>query len=323
MSFAQPFKAMDVIGELKKFAPGQETALTVGVFDGVHLGHQHLLNKLVEQASQEKLLPGVVTFDRHPEEVISPGKGLLCLTNLEQRKALIRGSGISLIVVLPFTLELSQFTAHEFISLLRKYLGLRLLVVGPDFALGRNREGNPEALKMLGQELDFKVLQVPPFELEGVIVRSTLIRELLSRGELGKVAKFLGRKFILKGEVLPGADRGRVLGFPTANILPNSLQVVPPDGVYATQVRLGGKVFPSVTNIGVRPTFGGGERWVEVHILGFQGNLYGQRLTIEFLERLRDEVHFASPEQLKTQIEKDIKNAESIAGKEGSNVGMA
>ena len=314
---------MKVLEELQSFAPEKKTALTIGVFDGVHLGHQHLLRKLIEQATQEELMPGVVTFDRHPEEVLSPDKKLIYLTDLEQRKELIRASGIPLIVTLSFTPELSQLTAREFIQLLREYLKLRLLVMGPDFALGRNREGNLETLRALGRELGFKVLPVPPFEIEGEVVRSTLIRQALVHGELKKVAKLLGRNFTLRGKVVPGADRGKELGFPTANIWPNSLKVLPPDGVYATRVRVGEKMFPSVTNIGVRPTFGGGERWIEVHIPDFQGDLYGKKLSLEFVERLRGELRFATPEDLKSQIAKDVSKAQTIIEKEDLNVGMA
>ncbi len=314
---------MKVLEELQSFAPEKETALTIGVFDGVHLGHQHLLKKLIEQATREELMPGVVTFDRHPEEVLSPDKKLIYLTDLEQRKELIRASGIPLIVTLSFTPELSQLTAREFIQLLREYLKLRLLVMGPDFALGRNREGNLETLRALGRELGFKVLPVPPFEIEGEVVRSTLIRQALVHGELKKVAKLLGRNFTLRGKVVPGADRGKELGFPTANIWPNSLKVLPPDGVYATRVRVGEKMFPSVTNIGVRPTFGGGERWIEVHIPDFQGDLYGKKLSLEFVERLRGELRFATPEDLKSQIAKDVSKAQTIIEKEDLNVGMA
>jgi len=314
---------MKVLGELQSFAPEKETALTIGVFDGVHLGHQHLLKKLIEQATREELMPGVVTFDRHPEEVLSPDKKLIYLTDLEQRKELIRASGIPLIVTLSFTPELSQLTAREFIQLLREYLKLRLLVMGPDFALGRNREGNLETLRALGRELGFKVLPVPPFEIEGEVVRSTLIRQALVHGELKKVAKLLGRNFTLRGKVVPGTDRGKELGFPTANIWPNSLKVLPPDGVYATRVRVGEKMFPSVTNIGVRPTFGGGERWIEVHIPDFQGDLYGKKLSLEFVERLRGELRFATPEDLKSQIAKDVSKAQTIIEKEDLNVGMA
>ena len=314
---------MKVVEELQNFTPERETALTVGVFDGVHLGHQHLLRKLVEQASREGLIPGVITFDRHPEEVLSPEKKLIYLTDLEQRKELIRASGIQLIVILSFTPELSQLTAREFIQLLRKYLKLRLLVIGPDFALGRNREGNVETLKTLGKELGFRVLPVLPFEVGGEVVRSTLIRQALLRGELKRVAKLLGRNFTLRGKVVPGADRGKELGFPTANIWPNSLKVLPPDGVYATRVQVGQRTFPSVTNIGVRPTFGSGERWIEVHIPGFRGDLYGKRLNLEFVKRLRDELRFASPEELKQQITQDIRKAQNTIGKEDLDVRMA
>jgi len=314
---------MKVLEELQKFAPERETALTVGVFDGVHLGHQHLLRKLIEQASREGLIPGVITFDRHPEEVLSPDKKLIYLTDLEQRKELIRASGIQLIVILSFTPELSQLTAREFIQLLRKYLKLRLLVIGPDFALGRNREGNVEALQALGSELGFRVLLVPPFKVGEEVVRSTLIRQALVGGELEKVARLLGRNFTVRGKVIPGAARGKELGFPTANIWPNSLKVLPPDGVYATQVRVGERTFPSVTNIGVRPTFGGGERWIEVHIPDFQGDLYGKKLSLEFVKWLRDELRFACPEDLQNQIARDIREAQTIIEKEGLNVRVA
>jgi len=298
--------------ELARAKPEREMALTIGVFDGVHLGHQFLIGKLKERAVEEGLLSGVVTFHRHPRLVLSPQSNITYLTSLKQRIRLLKGLGVELVLTLSFTPEMAQLGAREFVELLRRYLRVRRLVIGPDFALGRGREGGVPALKALGEELDFCVEEVPPRVYQGEVVSSTAIRGALSRGDVIKVSELLGRRFTLEGQVSKGDERGKILGFPTANLIPDPEQALPDDGVYATRAFLSETVYQAVTNIGIRPTFGGGQRLVEVHLLDFEGELYGRELEIELVARLRGEARFANAEELKAQIMKDVTQARAI-----------
>jgi len=192
---------------------------------------------------------------------------------------------------------------------------MRGLVIGPNFALGRGREGNVAVLESLGRELGFTVEVVKPLMVEGSQVSSTAVREALARGDMKTTANLLGRYFSLRGPVGGGAERGHVLGFPTANMQFDHEQAMPEDGVYATLAHIGDEIYQSVTNIGVKPTFGKGERTVEVYILGFSEDLYGQKLTIELVERLRAEMKFAGPAELSAQIKKDVEQAKTILKK--------
>jgi riboflavin kinase/FMN adenylyltransferase len=303
---------MQIEAELAAFAPRQETVLTIGVFDGVHLGHQQLIDYLKRQALVRDYLPGVVTFRNHPLEVLSPQMRLPRLTSLEERTRLLQNLGIELVVPLSFTPELAQLPARDFVALLQKHLKMRGLVIGPDFALGRSREGDVSALHSLGKELGFWVDVVPPKIINGEVVSSTSIRQALAKGDTAKVKRLLGRPHALIGQVGHGAERGRQLGFPTANLEINSSQALPSDGVYATRANVAGHSYPSVTNIGIRPTFGEGERTVEVYIIDFEGTFYGQELRLELIEHLRAEKRFPNPEELKAQISRDVERARSI-----------
>ncbi len=298
--------------ELARAAPQRETALTIGVFDGVHLGHQHLVQKLRQKAAEENLLSGVVTFRHHPRLVLYPEVKLTYLTSLSERIRLLTSLGVELIVALSFTLELAQLSAREFVSLLQRHLKMRALVIGPDFALGMGRGGDASALQALGQELNFRVELVPAKEWRGEVVSSTAIRLALSQGDPRKVSQLLGRRFRLAGQVITGDERGRMLGFPTANIAPDLEQALPADGVYATRAFVGEVVYKAVTNIGIRPTFGGSQRLIEVHLLDFEGELHGQELEIELVEQLRGEIRFASAEELKAQIARDVEGARAL-----------
>jgi len=305
---------MDIEVELARVTPRQETALTIGVFDGIHLGHRRLVERLKEEAEQGGLLAGVLTFDRHPQQVLYPESTLPYLTSKEEKMSLLRQLGVELVVVLPFTRQTAQLTARQFVSLLKEQLKMRTLVIGPDFALGRGREGDATYLKTLSREMDFHLVAVPTVRKNGEIVSSTAIRTALASGELDRVTKLLGRPFSISGQIGSGAERGRTLGFPTANLSIDPGKAVPPDGVYVTLAYINERVHPSVTNIGVRPTFGDGRRNVEVYLLDFKGDLYGQELRINLIERLRGERRFASAEELKAQIASDVEQARAILG---------
>jgi len=307
---------MEIEQELASITPQGETVLTIGVFDGVHAGHRYLLKELQQRAAERKLLSGVITFSPHPQSVLHPHNQLPWLSSLEDRVGTLQELGINIVTVLTFTPKLAQLSAREFISLVKKHLRMQGILVGPDFALGQGREGNINLLRALGREMKFSVEVIPPFTINGEVVSSTLIRQALVQGDMRKVERLMGRYFYLGGEVITSDKRGRVLGFPTANLDIRPQQALPGNGIYATIAQVDGKQFPSATNVGIRPTFGEGEKRVETHLLNYKGELYGKDIKIEFVQKLRDEQRFPSSEELKAQIEKDVREVEAILAKD-------
>jgi riboflavin kinase/FMN adenylyltransferase len=272
------------------------------VFDGVHAGHRYLLEKLQQRAAEKNLLSGVVTFNPHPQSVLHPHNQLPWLSNLEDRVRAFQELGVNIVAVLTFTPKVAQLSAREFMSLLKKHLKMRGIMVGPDFALGRGGEGNINLLRTLGDEMKFSVEVIPPYTINGEVVSSTLIRQALIQGDMRRIERLMGRHFYLKGKAITSDKRGRVLGFPT--------------GIYATITQVDGKRFPSATNIGIRPTFGEGEKIVETHLLNYMGDLYGKEIRVEFVQKLRDEQRFPSSEELKIQIERDVRKVEALLAKD-------
>jgi len=305
---------MAIEEELARLSPNKDMLLAIGVFDGVHLGHKYLISQLIEQARQQNLLSGVVTFRQHPQEVLAPQTKLPFLTDLIERSNLLKSEGIEAVIPLSFTTELAQLTARQFVNLLKKYLRMRGLVIGPDFVLGRDREGNADTLRVLGQEMNFTVTVVPPVMINGEVVSSTAIREALAGGDMKKVHALGGRPFSLHGQVVSGTGRGIKLGFPTANLDIDPEQAIPADGVYATWVYINGRAYPSMTYVGKNPTFGGSEHMVEVYVLDYHDDLYGRELRIDIMERLRGDERFNTAEELKKQIAEDVKQGKAILG---------
>ncbi len=300
--------------ELARVSPEKDTLLTIGVFDGVHLGHKYLISKLKKSAEQENLLSGVVTFRQHPLEVLAPETVLPYLTNCKEKVELLKAEGVDIVIPLTFTPELASLTAREFINLLKKHLKMRGMVVGPDFTLGKNREGNISVLRELGREMGFSVTMIAAMNFFGEVVSSTSIRKYLQEGDLKNVSKLLGRTFSLQGIVVRGEGRGRTLGFPTANLEVDSVQSLLPEGVYATWIHFGDKKYPSVTNIGKRPTFGSTDRTVETYIIDFSGDLYDRELKIDIVDLLRGEKKFRNTDELKQQIVEDIEKGKAALG---------
>jgi riboflavin kinase/FMN adenylyltransferase len=300
--------------ELTAIKPEGDTALTVGVFDGVHRGHQSLIARLNQKAAAEGLVSTVVTFKHHPRLVLKPQSHITRLTSLQERITLLERVGVRYVVPLSFTPDLSQLGAGEFVALLSRHLRMRALLIGPDFALGKGKRGDAEALAALGEELNFTVEVAPPMVLNGEVVSSTAIRNALAKGDIGKANAFLGRHFSLTGQVSRGDSRGKTLGFPTANIVPQHGQALPADGVYAVRVYVGDTAYNAVANIGLRPTFGSEERLLETYLLDFNGDLYGQEIRVEFIDRLRDEIRFPDAEELKIQMARDVEQAGELLG---------
>jgi riboflavin kinase/FMN adenylyltransferase len=310
---------MQIEQELAELSPGKDTMLTIGVFDGVHLGHKYLISQLKVLARQQDLLTGVVTFRQHPQAVLSPRTKIPFLTDLSQRINLLKNEGVEAVIPVSFNHELAQLSVRQFVSLLKEYLGMRGLVIGYDFVLGRNREGTSDALRALGQDMDFTVTVMPAVKINGEVVSSTAIRNALANGDMRRVHKLSGYFFSLHGRVVTGSGRGVELGFPTANLAVNSGQAIPADGVYATRAYINDKAYPSMTNIGQCPTFGDSERTVEVYVLDYHGDLYEHEMKIDIIERLRDEKKFNNAEELKRQIAEDVKQGRAILQSQGRN----
>ncbi len=302
---------MAVLEEFARVAPARETCVTVGVFDGVHLGHQHLLSCLAGCARRRGALSCVVTFSNHPRSVLKPN-GPTYITSLGRRIELIKALGIDLVVAVPFTRELSLLSARDFVLRLRNDLKMRGLVVGPDFVLGHNREGDVARLSALGEELGFEVSVINQVYTGEALVKSTAVREALAAGDVAAAGRMLGRPFSLDGTVVRGDGRGRVLGFPTANVQVDPERIVPANGIYATWTIVDGARHRAATSIGVRPTFGASGRTIEAFLMDFSGDLYGKRLKLEFVARLRDELKFPSVQALIEQMHRDVALAREL-----------
>jgi riboflavin kinase/FMN adenylyltransferase len=307
---------MSLSQRLAGFAPDRDTVLTVGVFDGVHLGHRHLLNHLIDWASPG-CIPTVITFSNRPVTVFRPGTFPSYLTTPEHKVTLLEQAGIELVMSLEFTEELSQVTARQFAELLRESMGMRGLVLGPDSALGQGREGDLAFMQAEGERLGFWVRSVPPLEMNGQPVKSRVIREALVVGDVARGASLLGRNHCLSGKVVVGDQRGRTLGFPTANIDVFPGLLWPGDGIYATWAYFGGERHLSATSIGVRPTFGLTQRLVEVYVMDFSGDLYGQQITVEFVDKVRNQETFADIDTLIARIEQDVADSRTVLAQAG------
>ena len=298
--------------ELARAAPGTETAVTVGVFDGVHRGHLYLLSRLQERARALGLASGVVTLHPAPIQVLHPERRIAYLSSLEERVELLRDAGVDFVAPVTFTSELAQLSARDFVHLLVEELRLKFMLEGPDHAVGRGREGTVTVLADLGREMGYE-FQVLEALTEGeLVVSSTAVRSALAGGAMRQVTGLLGRPFSLRGPVVEGARRGKTIGFPTANIAVGADRALPPFGVYVTRAYLGEGRYKAVTNIGRRPTFDHGERTIEVYLLDYRGDdFYGHDLRIELVDRLRPERRFASAEELRAQIQRDVAAAEA------------
>ena len=301
-------------GELRRAALGRPTALTIGVFDGVHRGHQAVLRHVVETARAHDLSAAAITFHPHPKQVLRPDLTTEYVTSLEDRLSLMSDLGLDSVATVSFTSEFAQTDATDFVRLLVEEFQLKRLVIGEDFALGRQRGGDPETLSALGQELGFEVDVIELLSSDATDkVSSTQIRQSLSEGDVAEVAQLLGRRFSLHGPVVVGFERGHTIGFATANVAIGNDRAIPAPGVYATIAHLADGPAPSVTNIGMRPTFDdGGGLSIECHIIDFDQNIYGTDLRVEFVERLRGERKFDGIDALVAQIGKDRDAARAL-----------
>ncbi len=298
--------------------PPTGSAVSIGVFDGVHRGHQAVLADVAQRAGEMGGLERVVlTFDQHPRAVVDPAGSPPLLTSLDERLDLLDELGIELAGVLPFE-QIRDTSPEAFVSkILLGALAARLVAVGADFRFGRNRSGDVAYLRHAGTEYGFEVDAIDLSAAAGRPISSTTIRELVQAGDVVRAAELLGRPFAVVGDVVEGDQRGRTIGFPTANVVPSADLVIPRRGVYAATVWIEdrrGLRHPAVVNIGVRPTFGGDREVVEAHLLDFDGDLYGKRIGVELRARIRDEQTFSGVDALVAQIRRDTDTARGLLG---------
>lgn len=284
--------------------------LTIGNFDGQHVGHRALLQAVVETAQKSAGTPTVLTFEPHPAKVLMPGIDLLFLTGMEEKLRGFEEAGIEEVVIVEFNEELSRLTPEAFVfTVLQAGLRVHKLLVGEHFVFGKGRSGSIADLRRLGPQAGFEVHPVPPVHVEGQVVSSTRIRSLILAGEVGRAAVLLGRFYAIEGPVIAGDKRGQDLGWPTANLRLPPERVVPADGVYAARVEAEGRGWDAVAYVGTRPTFGPGERLLEAHVLDERPDLYGKHVRIGFVERLRGDRVFSTQAELAAGIELDVARA--------------
>jgi riboflavin kinase / FMN adenylyltransferase len=305
---------MEIIRKEKNFqSEFKNPVLTIGNFDGVHLGHQRIFQRVKEKAREIGGDSIVYTFEPHPVELLAPERKPLLITPSREKLRLIEEQGIDIAICANFSPKFASQTPEEFVkNILYDQIKIRQLFVGHDYTFGKDRRGNIAMLRDLGKKLGFNVEVVEAVRVAGAVVSSTRIRELIQKGEMPEGAKMLGRNYPLSGKVIHGHGRGsKQLGFPTANLKPEGA-LFPKPGIYATWTYHEGKKYAGVANLGWNPTFHDQKFSIEVHILNFDRDIYGQTLRVEFVERLRDEITFRGPEELVAQIKKDISQAKSI-----------
>ncbi|MBI5591652.1 MAG: bifunctional riboflavin kinase/FAD synthetase [Deltaproteobacteria bacterium] len=307
---------MELINNLDHIdRPFKNAVITIGNFDGVHIGHQALFHEVIEKAEEIGGTSIAMTFDPHPLRVLDHNKTLSLITLSEHKLELISASGIDVLICIPFTREFAAMSAISFVDQLVKRVGMKAIITGSDYTFGRNREGNVDLLKSLGPEMGFEVLVSDWIQASSVKlgrISSTQIRELIARGKVASAKKLLGRFYQVRGTVVSGRNRGgKLLGFPTANIVLQD-ELCPKAGVYAVTVECLDRQFMGVANIGYSPTFSDNIFTVEVHILDFHNDIYGKKIRVNFIKRIRDEIKFSGISELSEQIRKDIEYARRV-----------
>lgn len=296
----------------------EKTWVTIGSFDGVHLGHQAIVRNLVEGAHSSGSIAVVITFHPHPAKVLGRRLNAFELTTPDERARFLGELGVDYVFTLTFDQEMANTSATDFMTLLKHHLGVERIWIGHDFALGHGREGTESFLRDLGEKLDYQVDVVEAIQVDGTPVSSTRIRKLIQEGDVKKAADLLGRPYLLSGPVVPGDQRGRTIGIPTANIEPDEHKLVPASGVYACKARIfpdmSESEFQAAANIGIRPTFDGYSHkiHVEAHLLDFSADLYGKTLELSFIARLRGEERFSNVQALVNQIKADIQRTREL-----------
>ncbi len=289
-----------------------DPVLTLGNFDGVHLGHQAIFEKVIERARATGGTSVAFTFEPHPLKVLTPERSPRLLNTFHGKMRLLELAGLDVVICAKFTRSFADQNPEDFArEVLAKTIGVREVYVGYDYAFGKGREGSIDSLKRMGKTYGFEVGVIEPVRIDDIVVSSSVLRDLISNGKIEEASKLLGRPYAIEGEVVHGANRGRTIGFPTAN-LHTANEVLPAFGVYAVHAYIGGRRFQGVASIGIRPTFDAGPVSIEVYLFGFEGELYGRQMELQFVKRLRGEEKFPDVDSLVRQIRKDVEQARQV-----------
>ena len=312
---------MNVVNGIENYKADSKSILTIGTFDGVHLGHQKIITSLVTKAKQKSLQANILTFFPHPRMVLQKESNLKLIDTLEEKQILLSELGIDNLIIQPFSKEFSKLTAIEFTrDVLVNELGMSALMIGYDHRFGKNREASVEDLIKYGQSYNFEVTVIPAQDISSITVSSTKIRDAIKISNFKKVNQFLGRPYELNGKVIKGNGVGRTIKYPTANIeIKEIYKLIPPKGVYLVKIYLGENEFSGMMNIGNRPTINGLNQTIEVHIFDFDKDIYGKNLKVCFLKNIRKEKKFDSLPSLKSQLKKDEENCKRILAEDSEN----
>ncbi len=301
---------MEIFNTLEEVKDIKDTAIALGNFDGVHLGHQTLIKQMVAKADELWLKKAVFTFVNHPKNLIPGGKTVKNIIYEEEKRALLSELGVDYLFNIPFTADIMQKSPEAFVrELIGEKFKAKEVFCGFNYRYGYRAAGDADLLRTLGEEIGFSVNQIGPVTIGGDVVSSTLIRNMIMSGDMEECSKFLGRNYDIIGEVVVGNRLGKTIGFPTSNIMIDDTMVTPPNGVYITYCLYNGTRYPSITNVGVKPTIGSFAKNMETHIFNFDKELYGKKIKIEFVKMTRPEVKFDSKEELSAQIGKDCLEA--------------
>ncbi|WP_047246545.1 bifunctional riboflavin kinase/FAD synthetase [Maribacter thermophilus] len=308
---------MITVESISKYDEKHPIVITIGTFDGVHIGHRKILEKIINHAKNSNLKSAVLTFFPHPRMVLQKDADIKLLNTIEEKKAILEKMGLDILVIHPFTREFSRLSATEFVrDLLVNKLKSKKIIIGYDHRFGRNRNANITDLIAFGNALDFTVEEIPAQEIDEVSVSSTKIRKALKEGDIETANSYLGYEYMLTGTIKKGKGLGRKLGFPTANlVIAESYKMIPKNGSYVVKSNIAEKVVFGMMNIGYNPTVNGTSKTIEIHFFDFDGNLYDTTLRVDILVRLRDEHKFESVEALKEQLEKDKENSLRLIAK--------
>ena len=312
---------MNVVNGIENYKANSKSILTIGTFDGVHLGHQKIITSLVTKAKQKSLQANILTFFPHPRMVLQKESNLKLIDTLEEKQNLLSELGIDNLIIQPFSKEFSKLTAIEFTrDVLVSELGMSALMIGYDHRFGKNREASVEDLIRYGQSYNFEVTVIPAQDISSITVSSTKIRDAIKISNFKKVNQFLGRPYELNGKVIKGNGVGRTIKYPTANIeIKEIYKLIPPKGVYLVKIYLGENEFSGMMNIGNRPTINGLNQTIEVYIFDFDKDIYGKNLKVCFLKKIRKEKKFDSLPSLKSQLKKDEENCKRILAEHSEN----
>ena len=298
---------MRIFDNLKSYSSEKESILTIGTFDGVHIGHNKILKRLIQDSKKNNLSSLVMTFFPHPRMILNKSHEIKMIDTIDEKINLLEKTGLDNLIIHPFDNNFSKIRAKEFVEeILVKKLKIKEIIIGYDHKFGKDREASVKDLKKFGQDYIFNVKEIPAEEIDSIAISSTKIRDAILNGEIEKCNKFLGRNFILTGKVVYGEGLGKKIDFPTANIeIKETYKIIPKNGVYLVKTKINSNTYFGMMNIGIRPTVGGTNKSLEIHFFNFKDNIYGKNVSIEIIKKIRDEEKFSSIDQLKIQLKKD------------------